>query len=213
MLAGRTSPPDILDAIDCFTAQTYPYKELVIVNNAKTQFDAAALNIQARRDVVLIDTPHELSAGMARNYGISTANGPILAQFDPDYWFAPNRLEAQVATLAQNEAAVSVLASTLQYSFLSGRASRQTNDRKAILGTMVFIRPKNIDYPNADKQEELGILEGFQNQEASIVSMDTPGLACKWIFTARERKWEPEGDLSREDLAVVRSALKGRRGR
>jgi glycosyltransferase involved in cell wall biosynthesis len=213
MLAGRTALPDIITAIACFQAQTYPYKELVIVNNAKSQFDAAALNIQAQRNVALVDTPYPFFAGMARNFGISTANGRILAQFDPDYWYAPNRLESQIAMLASEEAAVVVLASTLQYSYVSGRASYQQNDRNAILGTMVFIRPQNLDYPNIDKQEELGLLQKFQDSGAKIVAMPAPELACKMCYTAGERAHKPVNtNLSKSHFEVVKKIVKVRRG-
>lgn len=212
MLAGRTSLPDILAAINCFQAQTYPYKELIIVNNAKSQFDAASLNIQAQRNVALIDTPYPFFAGMARNFGISTANGRILAQFDPDYWYAPNRLDAQVTALANEEANVVVLASTLQYSFVSGRASYQQNDRNAVLGTMLYVRPNGIDYPNIDKQEELGLLEKFQQAEAKIVAIPNPELACKLCYTSAERIEKPKNaGLTKSHFEAVKKALKGRR--
>lgn len=212
MLAGHTALPDILAAIDCFRQQTYPYKELIIVNNAKSQFDAASLNIQAQRDVAFVDTPMPFFAGMARNYGIATANGRILAQFDPDYWYAPNRLEAQIATLVQEEANVVVLASTLQYSFVSGRASYQQNDRNAVLGTMLYVRPNGIDYPNIDKQEELGLLEKFQQAEAKIVAVPNPELACKFCYTSGERVKKPQNaGLTKPHFEVVKRILKGRR--
>ncbi len=212
MLAGRVQIPDVLAAIDCFKAQTYPYKELIIVNNARSQYDASALNIRAERDIFMVDTPQELFAGMARNYGISCANGKILAQFDADYWHAPNRLEAQVATLAQNEAHVAVLDSTLCYSFVSGRASYWTNDRKAILGTMVFVRPTGLDYPNADKQEELGLLDKFQQAELSVISMNVPELACKLRFTTTPRATKAVNQgLTQPHLRLVRKIVKGHR--
>ncbi len=211
MLAGHTALPDILSAIECFRAQTYPYKELIIVNNAKSQFDAASLNIQAQRDVALIDTPYPFFAGMARNFGISTANGRIIAQFDSDYWYAPNRLDSQIATLVQEESNVVVLASTMQYSFVSGRATYQQNDRNAILGTMLFIRPNGIDYPNIDKQEELGLLEKFQKADAKIVAIPSPELACKFCYTSGGRIEKPKNvGLTKPHFEVVKKILKGR---
>jgi glycosyltransferase involved in cell wall biosynthesis len=212
LLAGRTPVLDILAAIDCFRTQTYPYKELVIVNNAPSQFDAAALNIAAERDIFLIDTPMPYFAGMARNYGIAAANGKIIAQFDPDYWHAPKRLEIQVATLADNQAHVAVLTSTLAYSFVSGRGSYLTNERNAILGTMVFVRPANIDYPNIDKQEELGILEKMQKAEMKIISLPATELACKLYLTRDQqiRSLQPVG-LTKPHASLLRRILKDRR--
>jgi glycosyltransferase involved in cell wall biosynthesis len=183
MLAGRTSHDNVREAIECFQAQTYPYKELVIVNNAKNQLEASAFNISAQKDVFVIDTPQHLTAGMARNYGISAANGRILAQFDPDFWFDPDRISVQVAAMGKNNTQISMLTKTLNHSFITGRSSYSTNPQKTILNTMVFIRPKDADYPNIDKNEEFGLLNKLNNDNYKIVSVDNPNLACKLQYS------------------------------
>ncbi len=211
MLAGRTQLSDIIAAIECFKAQTYKPTELIIINNAKSQFEASALNLKAERNIVIVDTPMPYFAGMARNYGISTANGQILAQFDADYWYAPTRLEVQIANLAENEASVVVLSKTLKYSFVSGRASYYSNDRNAVLGTMMFVRPKALDYPNIDKQEELGLLERFQKSEAKIVALPLPELACKLYLTAGSRiQTATNYGLTKAHFTILKRMLKNR---
>jgi len=183
MLAGRMPIEYVYTAIESFKAQTYPYKELIIINNGKSQFENSSLNIHAQKDIFIIDTPTDLTAGMARNYGISAANGQILAQYDPDYYFSPNRLESQVRAISDNEVHACVLTETLQYSFISGRATYQQNDKNAILSTIVFIRPRQIDYPNIDKNEEKEFAEKFMKSDFKIVSLERPELACKIIPT------------------------------
>lgn len=187
MLAGKTSIRDVLACIECFKSQTYPYKELIILNNARNQFEASALNIQAERDIFLIDSPAHLTAGQARNHGIKSANGQILAQFDADYWHSPQRLETQVTALAQNEAHICVLSETLLYSYVSGRASLAQNTKRAILNTMVFIRPSQIDYPPTVKYEEFGIIEKMLKAGMKTISIDQPELCCKLLFTSGNR--------------------------
>ena len=211
MLVGRTSIPDVLAAIECFKTQTYPYKELIILNNAKDQFTASGLNIKAEKDIFLIDTPTKLNAGQARNYGIRAANGRILAQFDADYWHAPKRLESQVATLAENEAHVCVLSETLLYSYVSGRASMNTNEKAAILGTMVFIRPTNIDYPPSAKHEEFGILDRMVKGGMKPVAMSKPELCCKLLVTTGDRTHEPENNgLSKKQFQIINKIVRDR---
>lgn len=211
MLAGKMPVAAIKAAVACFKAQTYPYKELIIVNNAPTQFEAASLNLKAERDVMIVDTATPYSAGMARNYGISTANGRILAQFDADYWHAPDRLESQVATLAQNEANVVVLTQTLRYSFISGRAAYQSNDRNAILGTMLFVRPQGLDYPNINKQEEFGLLDKFQQAGGKVISMPTPHLMCKLCGNPTAGVKLRNDGLPKEAVTLLRKALRSYR--
>ena len=112
MLAGKIAPANIMAGIECFKSQDYSYKELIIVNNAQNQLDASSLNIKAEKDIFIVDTPQHLTTGMARNYGISAANGQILAQFDADYWHSPSRLSAQVAGMAKNESHIAVFNKT-----------------------------------------------------------------------------------------------------
>lgn len=211
MLAGRMPITDILAAIECFRAQTYPYRELIVLNNAKSQFDASELNIRAEKDIFLIDTPADLNAGMARNYGIKAANGRILAQFDADYWHDPKRLEAQVATLAENDSHICVLSETLLYSYVSGRAATYTNAKEAVLGTMVFIRPANIDYPPVTKHEEFGILDRMVKAGMKPIAMSKPELACKFYLTNGDRIHEPENDgLNKKQFQLVKRIVKDR---
>lgn len=209
MLVGKTPISSIISAINCFKKQTYSYKELIIINNSKTHFEAVSLNIKAERDVFMVDTPFLCSAGMARNYGISASNGRILAQFDADCWHAPNRLETQIATLAENQAHIAILDRTLSYSFLSGRASYNTNDKKAILNTMVFVRPAQIDYPNTEKQEELGLLTKMQAHQMKTISIPLPELVCKLYVGTGEKITKPKNNgLTQAHYKIVKKIVK-----
>lgn len=203
MLAGQCSISDVKKSIKCFKEQTYPYKELVIVNNAKNQFEASKLNIQAMKDIFIIDTPVGLSAGMARNYGISAANGQILAQFDTNYYYAPNRLETQIISLAENNAHISMLSKTLQYSFISGRASYHQNSKNMMLETMVLIRPRDIDYPNINKYEEKGFLDKLIGSGLKLIINKNPELACKLYTTKFEKIQITHNELSPEHRSIV----------
>lgn len=190
MLAGRVPSKDILVTIDCFKAQTYPNKELIIVNNCTSQFDATDLNIYAQKNVFVMDTPVLLTAGMARNYGLTAANGRIIAQFDPDYYHAPKRIEAQLSAIAQHEVNVCLLTETLSYSLVSGKARHNRNTRNAIFNSMVYIRPKGIDYPDQEKAEERTLLEKFAKAGAKVISLAEPSLMVKIYTTAGARKFD-----------------------
>jgi len=213
-LAGREQLQDLLHCIQCFKAQTYPYKELIIVNNAASQLAASDLNIKSERDVFLLDTPAEMTAGMARAQGMAAANGQIIAQFDIDWWHAPNRLEVQIATLAQQNAHIAVLSESLSYSYVSGRVGYFKNDRNAILGTMVHIRQREVNYPpDHEKDEELAFLEALTANSHRPISMPVPELCCKLHFTAESRITEPHnGGVSKKHFKVVEEMLSDRHG-
>ena len=212
MIVGRTPYNNISAAIDCFQEQTYPYKELIIVNNARNQLEASALNIPTQKDIFIIDTPRHLTAGMARNYGISTANGGILVQFDCNFWFDPNRISAQIVAMERNDAQVSVLSKTLNHSFITGRSSYNSNLQKAILNTMMFIRPKDVDYPDIDKNEEFGLLNKLNDIDYKIASIDNPNLACKLQYSDNPiLKIETNCLNDKKSTKIIRSIINSRK--
>ncbi len=180
-LAGRHSVAEVARCVECFKAQTYPYKELIIVNNADSQLEAAELNLEAQANVFIVDTPMRLSAGIARNYGISAANGAVLAQFDANYWHAPKRIEAQIATMANNNAHACMLVKCLQVSYNSGIVRYLENDKHVIPQTLVCVRPKDLDYPPVESGEELGFLHKMNQVGMKIITMDLPTLACQLV--------------------------------
>lgn len=167
--------------IDSFLSQTYPNKELIIINNADSPYEATELILDAYPNVFLIDTPIRLSAGQARNYAISAANGMLLAQFDYDCWHHPDRLFAQIVAMTENDAQVCLLSNAMQYSFISDRISLWQNDKNAILNTMVYKRPEKIDYPDSNKNEEFGLLIKMVESGYRPISLQNPQLMCKMI--------------------------------
>lgn len=209
MLAGHNSLNEVKAGIQCFESQTYPNKELIIVNNCPTQAKASELWIKKiGKTVQVVDTPYYLSAGMARNWGISAANGTILCQFDANYWYDPSRLEVQVSALVKHEVNVVMLAKTLQYSYISGRASYYTNKKSSIMNTMMCVRPKDIDYGDVEKNEEFSMIEKFVQANAKIISVDAPMLACRFHF-AKKRVMTPKNyGLSKDHFAIVKRIVK-----
>lgn len=180
-LVGKHNIKEVASCVSCFQDQTYPYKELVVINNAQTQLEASELNLEAQPNIFLVDTPMFLSAGIARNYGISAANGTILAQFDANYWHHPKRLEAQIATMADNEAHCCMLTKILSLSFNSKTVRELTNDRNVIAQSMVCVRPQGIDYPPVEQGEELGFLHKMNKARLKLITMEQPALMCQLL--------------------------------
>jgi len=190
-------------------AQTYPNKELILINNAKNQFDASEIDIK-KKNVLTIDLPAHCTTGLARNYGQSASNGQIIAQFDADCWHHPKRLEIQIAALAEKEAQISLLSKTLQYSFISGRATYYTNQRNIILNTMIHLRQKGVDYPsNAEKNEEWIFLQALIDKtKYKPISIDIPELYCKLLLTKENRIINPiNKNLSPEHFKSIQQII------
>lgn len=207
-ILNHTNSDKLANLICAFQNQTYPNKELIIVNNNESQYLNSQVSIAAESDIFLIDTPMRVNAGMARNYGISAANGTILAQFDDIYYHHSNRIEAQVAAIAQNDSHMSLLNSCLSYSFISGRLSLYQNMKNIVLGSAVYIRPSQIDYPDIDKLEEKEFIERYIGGGYKVVSMNQPELLCKMIGDNYINDVEFSSELDEKYVTHVRSLLK-----
>ena len=92
-------------AIGCYLAQTYPNKELVIVDHGDNGL-AEMLAELGRSDITHIRVPDQegLTLGDLRNMTMAAARGEYVAQWDDDDWYAERRLEVQHERLHGAEA-------------------------------------------------------------------------------------------------------------
>jgi glycosyltransferase involved in cell wall biosynthesis len=87
-------------AIDSALAQTYPQREILVVNDGSTDTTAEVLADYGDSIQVLAQPNGGLSS--ARNLGISEAQGEFLAFLDADDYWLPEKLARQVACLQQD---------------------------------------------------------------------------------------------------------------
>jgi len=87
-------------SIHCFCKQTYPNKELVIIDNDDT--DSLANWVKTLRDsrLVYIHLPNERKPlGELRNIAVKRANGSYIAHWDDDDLSVPKRLAIQMTVI------------------------------------------------------------------------------------------------------------------
>lgn len=82
-------------AIECFAAQTYAMRELLII--AEDAIDLT--EIRKTSYVFAVRSPQGLTLGAKHNYACSLAMGDLIAKWDDDDWSAPGRIADQVARL------------------------------------------------------------------------------------------------------------------
>ncbi|MCW9707362.1 glycosyltransferase family 2 protein [Fodinibius salsisoli] len=87
-------------AIQCFQNQTYPNKELVIIDDGEQDLDdlLSPLPSNQVKYVKLENTPDN-TLGKLRNRSLEEANGDFLVQWDDDDWYHPERISIQAQTL------------------------------------------------------------------------------------------------------------------
>lgn len=90
------------EAITSILNQTYPFFELIIVNDGST--DNSAKIISSYKDSRIKVIKNAINKGLTKslNRGFSAANGKYIARMDADDWSHPKRLEKQVTFMENN---------------------------------------------------------------------------------------------------------------
>ena len=94
----------ISQAVESFLAQTWPYKELIIVDDASTDSSMKELKKYSKYfdNIVLLTNDQNRGVSYSRNRGIQVASGNYIALLDSDDWMDPTRLEKQVQFLVSH---------------------------------------------------------------------------------------------------------------
>lgn len=92
-------------SVDCFLAQTWPNRELVIVDDGEEDYAPLLARVPAERLI-----HHRLpknpatTLGELRNLSLDIARGALMSHWDDDDWFHPERLTRQQAALGDRAA-------------------------------------------------------------------------------------------------------------
>jgi glycosyltransferase involved in cell wall biosynthesis len=116
----RGKPALLRRAIECFFAQRYPRKELVLVyesdDDATHEF---VRGLAARPDIGLIcarvDVSPKRTLGELRNLAVRTARGEYFCQWDDDDWYHVERLSIQYDALVSNYRQACMLTNWIMY--------------------------------------------------------------------------------------------------
>ena len=100
-------PAFVALSIERFLAQDIAAKELIIVDDGVRSAEAAARAAGAR----YLRPPRRLSIGAKRNLACEAAQGEIVAHWDDDDFYAPDRLRRQLEPIAAGEADITGLTS------------------------------------------------------------------------------------------------------
>ena len=80
-------------SVRCYDDQTYPNRELVVVNEGpKSYQEQIADHLKDRSDVKLVFLDGKYTLGALRNISISICNGDLFVQWDDDDFNTPERL-------------------------------------------------------------------------------------------------------------------------
>jgi hypothetical protein len=96
VIATRDRPSFLPLALRCFELQTYPSRELIVVDDGQENpVDGDTVRAVGGR---LVRTQH-LTLGEKLNFGVAAAQGTLFAKMDDDDWYGPGYLERMAAAL------------------------------------------------------------------------------------------------------------------
>ena len=151
-------------AVRCFARQTYPNRELVVLDDGREEIgpvmSAHAAGTPVRH--VRIDpAAPRLALGALRNRGLEAARGELVAQWDDDDWYHPERLAEQVRGLGDGDACV--LGGTLVHVDSGDWRGHPFAGRLAggVPGTILHRRAGAPRYPEVARAEDTVFLEHY----------------------------------------------------
>src|SRR5262245_54482715 len=93
-------------ALESVRAQTVPVREIVVVDDGSTDGTAGMVETLAASakgvPVIYLRGEHTNRRGEARNRGVETSSGKLLAFLDSDDLWKPQRVERQLVALAES---------------------------------------------------------------------------------------------------------------
>ncbi len=103
--------------LDSLLGQTLHDLEIICIDDASTDGSLAMLHDYASRDrrIVVIHQDTNTGQGHARNHGLQSATGELIAFLDSDDWMAPDCLEQAAAVFDNNPATDCVLLQVKNY--------------------------------------------------------------------------------------------------
>jgi glycosyltransferase involved in cell wall biosynthesis len=111
-------------AIACFSGQSYPQKEMIIVCPEDDRGALDYISSLKNEQLIPVTVPagHQLTLGELRNISLEHSNGEYFCQWDDDDWSHRDRLRIQFNNLAANQHPVTMLTNVLMYDAASGQA-------------------------------------------------------------------------------------------
>jgi glycosyltransferase involved in cell wall biosynthesis len=144
IMPTKNRRPWVVQSLKMFARQTYPNRELIIVDDGDDNLEDVVLGIPGVSYVVL--GQHDpINLGQHRNLACERARGEYILHWDDDDWQHPERIALQVEAMQANpDADICGTDQALYYQVESGQARRyrypQDSPMKFVLGNTFCYR-------------------------------------------------------------------------
>jgi glycosyltransferase involved in cell wall biosynthesis len=170
-------------ALQSFARQEYPRRELVVVDDGAKAVADLLEGVELTRYERISS---RLSIGEKRNRACALAQGEIIAHWDDDDWYGPQRLSQQVAPLLACEADLTGLDTSCSLELPAGRFWRLGAElhRRMFVGnvhggTLVYWKQlfdSGLRYPDVNLAEDAGFIRAALRQGKRLVRLPNEEL-------------------------------------
>ncbi len=161
----------LADAIESVLDQTYPYWEMLIINDNSSDRSLSIATSYAEKDtrIKVIDSAQSVGAAKARNLGISAACGRYIGFLDADDCWLPEKLQKQITCMSTNNYAFTYTGyekidsdgSTLSCAYAPPFINRKLLLTKKHIGCLTVIYDTmclgKVEMPLIGKRQDLGL--------------------------------------------------------
>jgi glycosyltransferase involved in cell wall biosynthesis len=170
-------------ALKSFAAQDYPNKELLIIDDGEDAVDDLAAGIEGVRYMRL---PRRTTIGAKRNLACEEARGELIAHWDDDDWYAPDRLRYQAGALLAGEADMTGLVNSCVLELPVGNfwTTLPTLHRRMFVGdvhggTLAYrkeLLTNKLRYPETNLAEDAWLVNSITRAGKRLLRLANPGV-------------------------------------
>jgi glycosyltransferase involved in cell wall biosynthesis len=160
VMPTRDRPRFVSLALESFNAQSYPMKELIVVDDGRRPVTNLVSGLPGVRYRRLLGT-HTI--GAKRNVGHALSRGALVCSWDDDDWYSSDRLRYQLGPILYGEADLTGLESAFMMDLATGDVWSATDTLHETIfagnvagGTLTYRREigDRIRFPNANLAED-----------------------------------------------------------
>jgi glycosyltransferase involved in cell wall biosynthesis len=169
-------------ALQSFLQQDYPNRELIIVDDGK---DAIRDLVEGRPNVRYFHVART-TIGAKRNFACKHAAGEIIAHWDDDDWYSPDRLRYQVMPILAGKADLTGLENAFVLELPHGEfwTTEPALHQRLFVGnvhggTLVYRKElwtQGLRYPEVNLAEDAGLLVRATRKGKRLVRLSNPGV-------------------------------------
>jgi O-antigen biosynthesis protein len=170
-------------ALHYFSSQDYANKELLIIDDGTDPVGDVADGVPGVRYLRL---PARTSIGSKRNLACREARGEIIAHWDDDDWYAPDRLRYQIAPILTHEADLTGLENAFVLELPGGAfwTTRPQLHQRMFVGdvhggTLVYrkaLLDQGLRYPEINLAEDAALIRQAVSRGQRLVRLANPGV-------------------------------------